>query len=833
MTRIFLRDGRVAELRLAEPGIRDRELIRTLFTSASADSLYLRFFHMVREFRTQFLDDMIGDGGANSASLLCVAGEKALAVGNYARVNETTAEVAFLVDDEIQGKGIGSLLLEHLAHLAWMNGFERIEADVLRENYQMLQVFSASGYEITKQQTFDTVRLVLPLRRTERTLALQETREKLATAASLHPFFEPESIAVIGASRDMQRLGSVLLKHLLECGYTGTVYPVNPSAHALFSVRCYPNVKVLPERIDLAIIAVPEKQVDSVVDDCIEAKVKSVVIISSGFRDADEKGYQHEKRLVRKLRAVGCRLIGPNCLGLLNTHPRISVNASFASSLPIEGGLAIASHSGAIGLTILDYADTIGVGVSSFVSLGNKSDVSSNDLLQYWEDDASTRMIALYLESFGNPRKFSRICRRIARHKPIIAVKGASTTSGLTISKWKGDTRIRESTVDALFRQNGIIRAGTIQELFDIVALLGQGILPKGRRVAIVTNTAGGAVMAVDTLHQEELTFVSPVVNLGYESLGESYREVLPQVLRDDDVDAVVVLFTPVGIVDEAGVVQAIREAVMEYDSMPPASGPSDESASEMVYGKPVVANFLTQGTHGVRYIQAGKRRIPVYPFPEQAVHALSKVVSYAGYRTGVSGSIPDLEAIDTVAARNLIREYLKNAEGRIPDEITRDVLGTIGISVLPNGDGADTKIKVKADTKVEGLKNILPKIRLHVDIDPLFGPLMEVSSLAEPASLEWEDVADSMIQRAFAPIPMTDVDAKGIVSRLYPHLDNFSDAEIACLNDWILRFARLVADVPEINSIHVNPLSIDKGQINPVVVGIVTARDLEMEMML
>ncbi len=825
MTRIFLRDGRVAELRLAEPGERDRNIVRALFESVSADSLYLRFFHMVREFRDKFLDEMIGDGGRNAASLLCISGGVALAVGNYARVNETTAEVAFLVDDRIQGKGLGSLLLEHLAHLAWMNGFERIEAEVLRENHQMLQVFSASGYEITRQQTFDTVRLVLPLRKTERTRALQETREKLATAASLHPFFEPESIAVIGASRDTHRLGSVLLKHLLESGYTGTVYPVNPSAHSLCSVRAYKNVKALPERIDLAIIAVPEKQVDSVIDDCIDAKVKSVVIVSSGFRDTGEEGYQHEKRLVRKLRAAGCRLIGPNCLGLLNTNPQVSVNASFAHSLPSQGRLAIASHSGAIGLTILDYADQIGVGVSSFASLGNKSDVSGNDLLQYWEDDSSTQMIALYLESFGNPRKFSRICRRIARRKPIIAVKGATTASGVTISKWKRDTLIRESTVDALFHQTGIIRAGTIQELFDIVALLGQGILPQGQRVAIVTNTAGGAVMAVDTLHQEDLTLVDPVVNLGYESLGESYREVLPHVLRDENVDAVVILFTPVGVVDEKGVVQAIQEAVTEYDEEISSEHSSSGEPPYMVNGKPVVANFLTQGTHGVRYIQAGKRKIPVYPFPELAVHALAKVVRYAEYRLNDNGNIPDLDVMDTTTARNLVRDCVKDSVHELPEDVTMNVLKAVGISV-----DAGSEHKLPREEKEE----LQPILRLHITIDSLFGPLMEVSSIKYPDLLQWEDVTDNMVvYRGVVLIPMTDVDARSMLNSLMPHIQSFSEEEVACLKDWVLRFAQLVADVPEIYSIQVNPLTVHKGCLSVNNVRMRTVRDVEMEMIL
>ncbi len=825
MTRIILRNGRVADLRLAEHGEQDRACIRTLFETASPDSLYLRFFHMIREFRDSFLDEMIGDGGSHAATLLCVSGTETLAVGNYAVANDTTVEVAFLVSDQLQGKGLGSLLLEHLAHLAWLNGYERMEAEVLRENFQMLQVFSASGYEITKQPAFDTVRLVLPLRRTERTRALQDTREKLATAASLHPFFEPESVAVIGASRDMHRLGSVLLKHLLVSGYTGTVYPVNPSARAISSVRAYSNMLVLPEPVDLAIISVPVKQVESVVDDCIEAKVKAVVIISAGFRDAGEEGYRLEKQLVRKLRAVGCRLIGPNCLGLLNTHAKMSMNASFVHSMPIAGQLAIASHSGAIGLTILDHVDQIGIGVSSFVSLGNKSDVSGNDLLQYWEDDPATNMIALYLESFGNPRKFSRICRRIARQKPIIVVKGATTASGRTISKWRGESIARETAVDALFRQTGIIRAGTIQELFDIVALLGQGILPNGGRVAIVTNTAGGAVMAVDTLHQEELTFVSPVVNLGYESLGESYREVLPQVLRDEFVDAVVVLFTPIEVVDEAGVVQAIRDAVTEYDLEFLAMQQKGGQGLQMVFGKPVVANFFTQGKNGVRYIQAGVRRIPVYPFPEQAIHALAKVVQYAQYRKRTGGSIPDLNQMDITLARNLIRGCLAQETDALSAEIRAGVLAAIGVPTTVVG-----MHPVPADPAVLP-KNI--RLQLRIDIDPLFGPLLELSSLRLCQEALYDGAADAVVHQAIAPIPLTDLDARDVVSQLGDHLSEMTIEVTNRLVDWLLRFAQLVSDVPEICHIRINPLNVQHGLLHLDNIEILIARDVETEMMI
>ncbi|MBX6394687.1 MAG: GNAT family N-acetyltransferase, partial [Alicyclobacillaceae bacterium] len=657
MTKVILRDGRAAEFRMAENSDQDRRMIRALFESASPESLYFRFFHVVREISEDVLDDMVSADGVRDVTLLCVAGDQALGVGTYNQVDEDKAEVAFLVDDRMQGKGIGTLLLEHLAEIAWQNGFRFFEAYVLYENEKMLNVFLSSGYEIRSEQESGIAHLVLKLGHTERTRALQEAREKLAVAASLVPFFHPQTVAVVGASRDPNGLGHVLFRHILDGGFQGVVYPINPTARSVAGVRALSSLRDVPEPVDLAVIAVPAPQVMSVIDECVEVGVRSVIVISSGFSDDHETGLPNRAEIAGRLRRAGARLLGPNSLGMVNTDPKVRLNASFAPRFPLRGHLAVASHSGALGITILEYASRMGIGVSSFASMGIKADISGNDLLQYWEDDPETEIIALYLESFGDPRKFSRIARRVTRRKPIVAVKGARTDGGVAISPTgSAIPRIRDFLVDALFRQTGIIRVNTLQEMFDVTALLAFSPLPGGNRVAIVTNTAGGAVMAVDALHNEGLRLARPPVDLGTVALADGYRKVLPDVLRDSEVDAVLVLFTPVGVSEDREVADALAEAVREVARDVRETGGT---------AKPVVANFLMTEDNFVRFIEAGEQRIPVYPFPEQAVRALAKVVSYARYRQSPRGRIPDLNGTDTDRARQIIRRYRPDAAER------------------------------------------------------------------------------------------------------------------------------------------------------------------------
>jgi acyl-CoA synthetase (NDP forming)/GNAT superfamily N-acetyltransferase len=767
MTRIILRDGKVAELRRAKKDAEDHALVKALFNRASADSLYFRFFHTVREVSDSVIDDMLGGNGKDQLSLLCLAGDKALGIGTYVRVSEDTAEVAFLVDDELHGKGFGTLLLEHLAQEAWHYGFKQFEAFVIDGNYKMLQVFRSSGYELRQTSETGNMHLVLPLTHTDRVRSLRASREKLATQASLTPFFTPKSVAVIGASRDPHGLGHLVFRNILNGGFQGTVYPVNPSAQTVASVRAYATLKDLPEPIDLAVIVVPASEVLDVVDQCVEAQVGAVMILSAGFAERGAEGAQLQQEVVRRLRHGGCRLIGPNSLGLVNTVSDVQLNASFASHIPSTQGLSIASQSGALGIAILEYASRIGVGVTHFVSMGNKADVSSNDLIQYWEDDPATRLIALYIESFGNPRKFSRLARRITRKKPILVVKGAQSPLTRSISGTATmPSSASEGVVDALFQQTGVIRLDTLQEMFDVAALLANQPLPRGRRVAIVTNSAGGAVITADALLKEHLNFVHPVIDLGFNALAEGYREVLPQVLRDDTVDTVVVLYVPVGVSDQDAIVTAIAEAV-------------DEVASEGIEHKPIVANFLTTGDYLVHYIHTKTQRIPVYPFPEQAVRALAKVNAYADYLARDRGHIPDLAGADAEHARAIVRKFLTG--GPLPAEVCDDVLVAMGVE---NTELAAPEVRAK--------------VRIDITPDPLFGPVMRVARY-------FEGMADDdtlPLQSVLRITPLTNVDASGAVEHVAEWFRVKADPELTGLTDLLLRLSLLVEEVPEITEV-------------------------------
>ncbi len=803
--RIILKDGRVAELRLAKNDECDRELIHDLGQRVSKESLYLRFMHMIHEFSSSLITDMIGDGGPNGAALMCMSGNQLIAVGNYVRINDTTAEVAFLVDDRIQKKGLGTLLLEYLAEVAWNHGIVRFEADVLRDNYQMLGVFRASGYELVSEYDSDTLHLYLSLSHTDSFRTLRESREKKATVASLRAFFEPKTIAVIGASRDTRSLGHLLLKNLVQSEFSGTVYPVNPTALSVSAVKAYPNIQSVPETIDLAIVMVPMTQVLTIVDHCIEAGVSAVMIITAGFSDATPEGLELELAVLGKLRGAGRRLIGPNSLGMLNTQADIHFNASLAPIMPSAGGIAIASHSGALGIAVIDYATRIGVGVSSFVSLGNRADVSSNDLLQYWEDDANTKIIVLYLESFGNPRKFWRITRRIGHNKPIIAVKSARTPSALEISKTRMNTlAARDVAVDALFRQAGIIRVNTLQELFDVAALLSFVPLPRGRKVAVVTNTAGGAVITVDTIVREGLEFIGPVINLGFEALTESYRDVLPLVLRDPTIDALVVIFTPVGFIDEDEVIKAIASAIEEVV----LDAELDENGHPIL--KPVVANFLWKGDFLVDYIQAGPQRIPVYPFPEHAIRALSKVATYAEFRDKEQGVAPIFEDVDLESIRSYVRQFAVKGDTHLTSSASLELLRILGVTFA-----ADTVTRI-ADSGAASERKPLYSREIAIDItyDNLFGPIMHLRVYHNIHNADRITYTIPKVKEASRIMPLTDLDARELINTTYylaktSAEERLQETESIILAGFILRLSILIDAVPEIHRIRIDKLEI------------------------
>jgi len=795
--RIILRDGKVAEFREIRNDQKDRAVIRELFTHVSAESLYYRFFQAVGELSDAFIDKQLKNNDENNQTLLCMAGDQAMGMGTYSRVDEESAEVAFLVDDRMQGKGIGTMLLEHLAEIAWRHGFKRFDAYVLTGNYRMIEVFKSSGYELESKLRSDEIHLTLPLAQTERSRAFHDTREKLATAASLVPFFRPQTVVVVGASRDPRRVGHMLFRHILDGGFCGTVHPVNESAQSVAAVQAYSCVSDIPGPIDLAVIAVPAQDALSVVDDCIQAAVRAVVITSVGFAERDREGSQSEREITQRLRGSGCRLIGPNCMGLVNTASDIQLNASFARHMPRRGRVAIASQSGALGITILEYASRIGLGVSSFASMGNKADVSGNDLLQYWEDDPDTGMILLYLESFGNPRKFSRIARRITRKKPIVAVKSARTMIGATVSEARLTALpASDAMVDGLFRRAGIIRVDTLHELFDVAALLAIGSLPRGRRIAILTNTAGGAVMTVDALLQEGLLLMRPPIDLGFEALADDYRRCLPELLRDPNVDAVMVIFISTGLSAGEEVSRAIAQTLQEIDA------DTRESAQEADKGvgiptqrthhvKPVIANFMSTGDDSVRCIEAGEQRVPVYPFPEQAVRALAKVMDYAEYCRAPRGHIPDSENVDCDLARATVRQALAPESGWLPGDVAAAVLEAVGIRV-------DAR-----QAQVTGETKTMLRIGAAVEWDPLFGMVVGLRRYWKDGAAEAAYPYSVVDSDVICTAPLTDRDCKDMVNSVLRE-DSVALLSSAAgdLEELLQRLSRLVEEVYEITGI-------------------------------
>ena len=505
-TEALLRDGSSVQLRAMRPD--DKQRLRDLFSRLSARSVYFRFFqtkqHLTDE-ELQYFTELDSVYNMALVATLWEQGEEYLiAVGRYIALRDPAAdlqraEVAFAVADAHQGRGIGTLLLEHLAMIARSHGITEFEAYVLGENNRMLEVFEASGFRIKRSLDAGVFHVSFPTAETEQVRIASAQREHAATVQSVRAFLHPRSVAVVGASRRVGTIGNALLTNLQQHGFSGTIYAVHPQAGTSNNLPTFPTVSAIGVPVDLAVIAVPAPAVEAVVEDCARAGVRGLVVISSGFAEASEAGRQTENHSHQLVRASGMRLVGPNCMGLLNTDPAISLNATFAPIWPPAGNIGMLSQSGALGLAILDYVRTLNVGISTFISVGNKADVSSNDLLAYWADDPRTDVIVLYLESFGNPRKFARIAPEVARKKPIIAVKSGRSAAGTrAASSHSAALASLDVPVDALFEQAGVLRTNTLEELFDVAALLATQPVPQGACLRVVTNAGGPGIMLAD-----------------------------------------------------------------------------------------------------------------------------------------------------------------------------------------------------------------------------------------------------------------------------------------------------------------------------------------------
>jgi len=658
---VVLADGGTVRVRPVRAT--DEPAVLALYERLSDESVYLRFFSPVPRPTAVQLEQLTTVDYHDRMVMVAELGDEILAIARYDRSSPGEADVAFAVADDQQGRGIATLLLEHLAVVARGNGIHAFAADTLAANTKMLGVFAATGWISERHFDHGTIRVRFNIDATAASIDAVEGRERQAEMASIARLLAPRSIAVIGASRHRGTIGYEIFRNLLSFGFEGPVYPVNPSTSSVAGVRAYPSMLDVPDTVDLAVVVVPAAVVPGVVLDCAAKQVRGMVIISAGFAEAGSDGKAVERELVAVARRNGMRVIGPNCLGIVSTAPGVRMNATFAPDAPVAGNVAFMSQSGGLGIELMSQAGSLGVGISDFVSVGNKSDVSGNDLLQYWADDPHTDVILMYLESFGNPRKFARLARRIARTKPIVAVKsGRSAAGSRAASSHTAALASPDIAVDALFRQAGVIRVDTLDELLATAMLLAHQPVPAGRRVAIVSNAGGPGILAADacagaglevpelsaatqealrSLVARDATVRNPI-DLVAGATAEQFGDALRTALLDDSIDALLAIFVPPLVTRAEDVARAIA------------------GAAEVAGEKPVVACFL--GRAGVpAELRGGEqhRTIPSFAFPEAAAHALGRVADLADWRRRPAGRLPALDDVDLPGARAIVAAAL------------------------------------------------------------------------------------------------------------------------------------------------------------------------------
>jgi acetyl coenzyme A synthetase (ADP forming)-like protein len=792
-----------------------------------------------------------------------------IATGSYLAKGGETAEVALAVEDAFQGRGLGTLLLERLALLAVRHGFTHFWALTQPGNGSMREVFRDSGFAFEELPDRGEVDVDLTIVPTESSVARMEMRHRVATVASLWPFFRPTSVAVVGASRDPSGIGRRVLDSLLRNEFRGTVYPVNPKAGEIEGLRAYASVRDLPGPVDLAVVAVPREAVLGVADDCAARGVRALVVITAGFAEAGAGGAALQKRLVEKVRAAGMRLIGPNCLGLLSTDPTVRLNAIFVPASPPRGTVSMSSDSGALGLAALAVAGRLGLGISSCVSVGNRADISSNDLLEYWEEDGSTSVILLYLESLGNPRRFARIARRVGRRKPIVAVKAGRTRAGCRAAgSHTAALAAADVAVDALFHQTGILRAETLEEMFDLAAALGSQPLPAGRRVAVVSNAGGPAILCADACEAAGLSlpelsdktrerlasFLPPSAGLGNpvdliaSATPADFGRAVQALLCSGEVDALIVIGVSTGVCESGAVGRVVQQTV--------AATRRGAGA-----GKPVLACLMPELV-GVTLAGSGKDRLPCYAFPEAAARALGRVAAYAEWRACPLGQELHFADIDLAAARAVCQAALDaRGGGWLSTKETRRVLEAVRLPVAPGGvartaaeasalarrlgfpvalklasqrlvhkteiggvrlglkDEAEVRQafeeihdRLMRDKQLDAMEGVLvqpmvsggTEVLAGVTQDPLFGPLVAFGL----GGVHVEILGDV----CFRVTPLTDHDAGEMVrgirgSRLFAGYRGNPPADVAALEDLLLRLSRLAEGVPEISELDLNPV--------------------------
>jgi acetyl coenzyme A synthetase (ADP forming)-like protein len=688
---VVLRDGSTVHVRPVRA--EDEDALSEFLKGLDPESRMFRFFSIAVDLRAAAREMSTVDY-AQRFGLVAVRGadEPIVGQGMYITERPGQAEIAFAIADQLRGTGLGTLLLAHLAEMASDNGIELFTAEVMPHNHRMLEVFRGSGFPIETSSEPGAIHVELPTSFADEALRRFEDRDRLAASAALRHFLEPKAIAVIGASRERETVGGQLFHNVLESGFEGVVYPVNPSAEVVQSVHAYPSLDEIPESIELAVVVVPAAVVLEVARQCTDAGVRALVVISAGFAETGPEGAERERQLVEICRRSGMRLIGPNCLGILNTVSGRQLNATFAADAPPPGNVGFVTQSGALGLALIALASDRGLGVSSFASVGNRADITANDLLEYWEGDDATEVALLYIESFSDPRRFTRVARRVGREVPIVVVKSGRSVAGqrATSSHTGALLSASDVTIDALFDQAGVIRTETLAEMLDVASLLSNEPLPEGPRVGIVTNAGGPGIMCADACEAaglevpelpEELraslrSFLPPEasllnpIDMIATATAEHYRQTIGAVAEWDGIDALIVIFIRPLLTRAEDVAGAIRAAL-----------------DEMPRRIPVQAVFMSAGgEHSVQEIA----RTPVHRYPEDAARALGRVMRHVEWRARPEEKPAPIEDARSEEASALIAEALERGREWMTMEEAARLLDCYGIALPPWATAAD-----------------------------------------------------------------------------------------------------------------------------------------------
>ncbi len=855
---VVVRDGRPVHMRPIRPD--DAERLVRFHAALSPETIYLRFFAPYPELSDRDVRRFTQVDHRDRVALVATVRDEILAVGRFDRLNGADAEVAFTVRDDQQGRGLGSVLLEHLSAAGREVGIERFVAEVLPSNRRMISTFREAGYRPRAEIDDGVLHMEFDIEPTAQSRAVVAAREHRSEARSIERLLHPSVVAVIGAGRDPASIGHRILRNVVDSGFAGRVVAIHPQADTIAGVAAYRSIQEVGERVDLAVVAVPAPAVVDVVSDCAAGRVLGLVVVSRGFSDdGTTEGLERQRELVSAARGAGMRVVGPHALGLTINDETVKLNASLAP-MPAPGRLAFFCQSGALGIGILRSITAASLGLRTFVSAGNRADVSGNDLLAYWEDDDGTDVVMLYLESVGNPRKFARVARRVSRRKPIVAIRSGRSTQAYPLGQRVRRTALPPAAVDSLFAQAGIIEVDTVPRMLDVAALLAFSPLPRTDSVAVISNSDSLAILTADALESAGLMVAGHAEVTGYDAPAAVLASRLSAALEDPVVGAVIVVHVPPVDMASDEHEQALRTA----------------AARGTV---PVIAVMMARPTGGLLAVtdengSATKGSVPVFASVEEAVAVLGAARRYARWRDRPDDDLPELPDVQPGRARDLLA-----ARGATPDnspsrDEATDVLATYGIEVWEQIRVANESEAIAAAARLGYpvvVKTTLPRLRQRTDLGGLRLNLeneraLRTAFLSMVANLDQEAAEQLVVQRMAPPGvavairtaddplfgPIVSFALAGSVSELLggrawavPPLTAFEADELIAgspgaellfgyqgseltdtkaLRDLLVRVSRLVDDVPEIAGLALDPVIVSARGVSVLDVSITLA---------